>query len=82
MAKIIQETLTTADSKNKTTGVAAALGNALAAMSGSAAESVANQTVQALNELSTDASCTIAATSAASEWGSCSVLRGIQVCVQ
>lgn len=67
MAKIVQETLTTADSKNKTVGVAAALGNALAAMSGSAAEAVANSTVTALNDLATNARCSIAATSAASE---------------
>lgn len=69
MAKIIQETLTVADSKNKTVGVAAALGNALAAASGSAAESLAKQTVQALNDLATDARCSIAATSAASTCG-------------
>lgn len=66
MAQIIQETLTVADSKNKTIGVASALGNALAAMSGSTAESVANQTVQALNDLATDVSCSAAASSAAS----------------
>lgn len=70
MAQIIQETLTMADSKNKTVGVASALGNALAAMSGSAAESVANQTVQALNDLVTDVSCSAAASSAASKLGS------------
>jgi hypothetical protein len=67
MAQIIQETLTTADSKNKTIGVASALGNALAAMTGSAAESVANQTVTALNDLAVDVSCSAAASSAASE---------------
>lgn len=65
MAQIIQETLTVADSQNKTVGVASALGNALAAMSGSTAESVANQTVQALNDLATDVSCSAAASSAA-----------------
>lgn len=65
MAQIIQETLTVADSRNKTIGVASALGNALAAMTGSAAESVANQTVQALNDLATDVSCSASATSAA-----------------
>lgn len=68
MAQIIQETLTVADSKNKTIGVASALGNALAAMSGSTAESVANQTVLALNDLATDVSCSAAASSAASKW--------------
>lgn len=71
MAQIIQETLTVADSKNKTIGVASALGNALAAMSGSTAESVANQTVQALNDLATDVSCSAAASSAASKWLPC-----------
>jgi hypothetical protein len=69
MAQIIQETLTVADSKNKTVGVASALGNALAAMSGSTAESVANQTVRALNDLATDVSCSAAASSAASKLG-------------
>jgi len=69
MAQIIQETLTVADSRNKTIGVASALGNALAAMTGSAAESVANQTVQALNDLATDVSCSASATSAASKSG-------------
>lgn len=79
MAQIIQETLTVADSKNKTIGVASALGNALAAMSGSTAESVANQTVQALNDLATDVSCSSAASSAASKWlpcyGHCSLVQ-------
>lgn len=70
MAQIIQETLTVADSKNKTVGVASALGNALASMTGTAAESVANQTVQALNDLATDVACSTAASSAASECGS------------
>lgn len=67
MVEIIQETFTLADSKNRTVGVASALGNALAAMSGSAAESVANQTVTALNDLATDASCSISASSSAGE---------------
>lgn len=67
MAQIIQETLTVADSRNKTVGVASALGNALAAMTGSTAEAVANQTVQALNDLAVEVSCSAAASSASSE---------------
>lgn len=66
MAQIISETLSTADSKNKTVGVASALGNALGSMAGSGAEAMANQTVQALNDLVTGASCSLPTTSAAS----------------
>lgn len=61
--------MTVADSSNRTVGVASALGNALAAMTGSAAEAVANETVTALNDLALDVSCSVAASAAASECG-------------
>lgn len=60
LAQIIHETLTVADSKNKTVGVASALGNALAAMAGTAAEAMADQTVEAIDDLGTDVSCSVA----------------------
>uniref|UniRef100_A0A383VYG4 Uncharacterized protein n=1 Tax=Tetradesmus obliquus TaxID=3088 RepID=A0A383VYG4_TETOB len=65
MAQIISETLTVADSKNKTIGVASALGNALASMSGTAAEALTNQTIEAINDLALDVSCSAATDAAA-----------------
>lgn len=65
MAQILHETLTAADSTNKTVGVASALGNALAAMAGKPAEVMANQTIEAINELATDISCSVATDAAA-----------------
>ena len=66
MAQILSQTLTIADSKNKTTAVAAALGNAVASMTGSTAQIVVNETITAINDLA-DASCSAATTAASSK---------------
>lgn len=65
LAKIVFETLTTAASSNRTLGVASALGNALASMTGSPAEAMANETVTALNELAVEGGCAAATDAAA-----------------
>ena len=62
LADILTSTFTTANSNNRTIGVASAVGGALASMSGSAFGAMCNETIRSLNDLVTDISCSVAST--------------------
>jgi hypothetical protein len=67
VADLLTNTLTVANTANRTVGVASAVGGALASVSSSVFSVLANETVKAINDLVQDAGCSVAATTAIGE---------------